>query len=253
MSLILEALKKIESDKSRNPQKTDIGSAILQPGLQTKRRNTVLMSCLFLGAALILIASGAGISYLLSAGGDERRQVQTSPPVSPSDTALTVSPPAAAQRQLSAAEQAVKPPSDKPPEPAKKAADAPAPTAAGEQTAGPEPKAFQAARLEADPPVLQDARPKRNRRLPEKVQRGETSVAPKRTGTVPKKYVPEEDMPPLRISGVIWGEESRLRRALVNGSAVKEGDIVDGVRVERIESDRIRFSKNGKSFNVSIR
>jgi hypothetical protein len=256
MSLILEALKKIESDKSRNLQKTDIGSAILQPELKSKRRNRVMISCLLLGAALFLIATGMGISYYLSAGGEGRKPFQTAQPNLPSEPAMPVSRPATTQqRQLSVVEQTAKPSSDTQPElPKKNAASTSASMAAGERATGPEPEAFKAARSEANSPVLKEARPKREKRkLPEKVQSVETSVAPKRTGTVSKKYVPEEDMPPLRISGVIWSEESRLRRALVNGSAVKEGDIVDGVRIERIESDRVRFSKNGKSFNVSIR
>jgi hypothetical protein len=66
MSLILEALKKIESDKSRKMQKTDIASAILQPDTRENRRKVLLISGLLFTAAVLLFAAGAGISYLLT-------------------------------------------------------------------------------------------------------------------------------------------------------------------------------------------
>src|SRR3974390_3088959 len=68
MSLILEALKKIDSDKSRHLQKTDIAAAILRSDGKAGRSKVLWIAGLSVSTALFLIAAGAGISYFLLAG-----------------------------------------------------------------------------------------------------------------------------------------------------------------------------------------
>ncbi|HEU0264943.1 MAG TPA: hypothetical protein VFR01_04370 [Geobacterales bacterium] len=50
----------------------------------------------------------------------------------------------------------------------------------------------------------------------------------------------------LTVSGIAWQEEHRLRRAVINGLLVKEGETVEGARVLEIRQDRVRFDSNGQ-------
>jgi general secretion pathway protein B len=50
----------------------------------------------------------------------------------------------------------------------------------------------------------------------------------------------------LTVSGIAWQEEHRLRRAVVNGLLVKEGETVEGALVVEIRQDRVRFDSNGQ-------
>jgi hypothetical protein len=224
MSLILEALKKVEKDKSRGLQKQNISSDILQSdrlradcgadrfrtSLRTKRGRALLISCIVFSAAVLLAAAGAGINHLLSAKGN------------PSPAAPAVSKP---ERPAEAAPALVKP-----------------------------------AQPEAAPPAAEVVRPPASREMPrhtekdtEKVRLVKPPAAPAQSRRAPVETSVREEPPPVTIGGIIWSEESSRRRALVNGSTVKEGDTVDGVRVERIDSGRVLFSADGKTFAIPFR
>lgn len=55
----------------------------------------------------------------------------------------------------------------------------------------------------------------------------------------------------IAISGIAWQDERSLRRAVVNGSLVGEGAEVAGARVVEIGESRVRFSRGGRTFDVS--
>lgn len=55
----------------------------------------------------------------------------------------------------------------------------------------------------------------------------------------------------IAISGIAWQDERGLRRAVVNGSLVGEGAEVAGARIIEIKERSVRFSRGGKSFEVS--
>lgn len=54
----------------------------------------------------------------------------------------------------------------------------------------------------------------------------------------------------LLVSGIAWQEERGLRRAVVNGSLVGEGAEILGAKVVEIRENRVRFSREGRSFEV---
>ena len=54
----------------------------------------------------------------------------------------------------------------------------------------------------------------------------------------------------LVVSGIAWQEERGLRRAVVNGSLVGEGAEILGTRIVEIRENRVRFSRNGKSWDI---
>jgi hypothetical protein len=56
----------------------------------------------------------------------------------------------------------------------------------------------------------------------------------------------------LKISGIVWSEERSERRAVINGVFTTEGSVIDGVKVEEIYPTRVRFSHEGRFFEVSV-
>lgn len=57
----------------------------------------------------------------------------------------------------------------------------------------------------------------------------------------------------LTVSGIAWQDDRVDRRAVVNGILAGEGTVVEGgARIVRIFPDRVRFSRAGQTFDVSI-
>lgn len=58
--------------------------------------------------------------------------------------------------------------------------------------------------------------------------------------------------PSIMVQGIAYQEENSERVAVVNGVALGQGAIVDGIRVEEIKKDRVRFSQGNKNFEVLL-
>lgn len=56
----------------------------------------------------------------------------------------------------------------------------------------------------------------------------------------------------ITVSGIAWGDDRKARRAVVNGSLLREGSTVGGARVSEIHKDKVRFSKDGRNFEISM-
>jgi general secretion pathway protein B len=56
----------------------------------------------------------------------------------------------------------------------------------------------------------------------------------------------------IRLSGIAWQEERRARRAVVNGFLMQEGGVVSGARITEISQDRVRFSQSGTTFEIPL-
>lgn len=56
----------------------------------------------------------------------------------------------------------------------------------------------------------------------------------------------------FKVSGIAWQKESASRLAVVNGTAVTQGGVVDGARVEEILPDRVRLTLDNRSFEVLL-
>jgi general secretion pathway protein B len=59
-------------------------------------------------------------------------------------------------------------------------------------------------------------------------------------------------MPVLTLTGIAWQKDSADRVAVVNGISVTEGVVVEGARVEEIFQDRVRFSFEKQTFDVTL-
>jgi len=54
----------------------------------------------------------------------------------------------------------------------------------------------------------------------------------------------------ITISGIAYQDERSMRRAVVNGMLLSEGAEVSGAKILEIKENRIKFLKNGQSFEV---
>jgi general secretion pathway protein B len=59
--------------------------------------------------------------------------------------------------------------------------------------------------------------------------------------------------PSLKLSAIVWYEEPSKRFAMINGVIITEGSVIEGVKVEEIYPNRVRFSHNGRPFEISIK
>jgi len=64
--------------------------------------------------------------------------------------------------------------------------------------------------------------------------------------------VPVKRPPTLRVDGIAYHLGSADSLAVVNGTTVYAGAIVEGAKVEEIGKDRIRFNYEGERFEVPL-
>lgn len=82
------------------------------------------------------------------------------------------------------------------------------------------------------------------------------------TGRVSPPSAPQEtpsertasgkSVPSLTVSGIAWQKDNVNRMAVVNSTPIREEGMVEGAVVKEILPDRVRFSFNGKEFDVSL-
>ncbi|MBI2354174.1 MAG: hypothetical protein HYV06_03940 [Deltaproteobacteria bacterium] len=56
----------------------------------------------------------------------------------------------------------------------------------------------------------------------------------------------------IKVSGIAWQDDRRARRAVVNGFLMHEGGVVAGAAITEILQDRVRFSLAGSVFEVPL-
>jgi general secretion pathway protein B len=73
----------------------------------------------------------------------------------------------------------------------------------------------------------------------------------------PRKPEAQREEPPQRsgsekiaISGIAWQEERSLRRVVINGLLLREGDEVAGAKIVEIRENLVRFEQGGRKFEV---
>jgi hypothetical protein len=63
---------------------------------------------------------------------------------------------------------------------------------------------------------------------------------------------PKPSLPTLHVTGIAGEKDSPVHLAIVNGTSVVEGSMVNGVKVEKILPDRVRFTFENRSFDVPL-
>jgi hypothetical protein len=215
MSSILKALKKLEEEKStRSTDALKIDTEILRGGSPSRfpYRNVTLLAVLF-------FACGSALTYLYvkhPAGN---------------------LPPRAAQHQPAAAEE-------------------PRKTMPAEGDSYPtvlvEPPHSQAKNVQASAPR---AKPLKHSRATAPVVTGQPKPGVAATPITPPAAppaAPVKRIPTLRVDGIAYHFGSADSLAVVNGTTVYAGAIVQGAKVEEIGKDRIRFNYEGERFEVPL-
>jgi general secretion pathway protein B len=246
MSVILDALKKLDREKSiRRGGSPNIAAEILRPDLPRPEKR-------ILPYVIAICLATAAITYLI--------MVEFGPLKKPPSLKPTTIPPPSQQVSVALPEpdliQKSSPPvSVDPPLPSQQALPAPLPR---------EPVRPIQEEIKPVPPKTQipeetkvSAIPLSEKKIDQKVIPEEVRVAPE----VIKKPAEAPPAPPdkpapaqrsLKISGIVWSEEPSNRLAVINGMPIKEGAIIEGVKVVEILSTHVRFFYNNRSFEVSL-
>lgn len=103
--------------------------------------------------------------------------------------------------------------------------------------------------------------PKKSARKQSKAVAPQPRVIPKNmTAVVSPASVPETSQSPspsqkttpvLALTGILFGEEGSF--ALINGKVVAEGAMVDGAKLQKVYSDRVELSFEGKTLILRSR
>jgi len=226
MSSILKALKKLEEEKARQKgAQVDLVQNILRGEQRPGETSAWRLPALVLG---LLLAGGAVGVLAVSWLGHSSLPLDAEPVASPGGTqSLT---------PTEAVSAVALPPSPLP------------------QTVvpGPEPQA-------AERPVAEDTATQVP--VPEKSRLSQVTGTPVADAAPP----PGSDPPPaaelkpapptveaLVVSGIVYQDDPDGRIAVVNDLPVMQGTPVAGAVVEEILSDRVRFSRDGESFEVQL-
>lgn len=73
--------------------------------------------------------------------------------------------------------------------------------------------------------------------------RNETTVQPQ---------IASKTVPLLRVNGIAFQEGVSDSVAVVNGIPVSDGSVIEGVKVEVIQKNRVRFNYNGDTFEIQL-
>ncbi len=260
MSVILDALKKLDREKSGRQNATaNIAAEILAPDLPRSGRRIRL----YVSTVTLAVVAAAAITYavMLKLGAPSeslpRKSVKIPEP----------------SQQIAPAHSASKSPSRSTPEP-------PNPPAQSQQTAPSLISREPANKVQGEgSPVT----PRTQIRVEEKVpvgmkpysetgSQGETrppaisqeekqAVIPEKTVGVPESAGKSTESTPnmastippsFRLSAIVWSEEPSMRFAMINTIKVKEGDLIEGVKVEEIKPTSVLFVHNGQFFEISM-
>jgi general secretion pathway protein B len=58
--------------------------------------------------------------------------------------------------------------------------------------------------------------------------------------------------PSLKLSAIVWYEEPSKRVAMINGMITHEGSVIEGVEVVEIYPNRVRLLQNGRHFEITM-
>lgn len=221
MSSILKALKKLEEEKIAQYEESrrHVSGEILKP--QIERGISAKWLWLLAGVSTVVIL--LLLVALLRKAPTEQLTVKVNPSVKNEMT-----PPSPAQEA----------PLTKPAEGIPKSAT---------PLALPAPEQQLKSQTVLTPPLIHNLPRPAETELP-----GFKAPEPTRAEPAPVKLLPASTEAALTLNGIAWNRDSTDRLAIINGQPAGVGEIVAGAVVVEILQDRARFSRNGKTFELSI-
>lgn len=219
MSYILDALKKIEHEKSKKAGPD--GRISITGDLFHERKKPSGRSGIWKTAAIVVVAvlvTCAGTWFVLRGDGLKSRAVLrpavSAPPVAVTTPVIPAPVPIQAVQAPPAQVISVPPASS--------------PSMGGKQ------------------PEAAAASPRESRRLKKALR--ERIPAPVQKQAVPTVPPPAD----IKLSGIAWQDEHAGRRAVINGFLLKEGAVVSGAKITDIQADRVRFSSAAGVFEIRL-
>jgi len=228
MSSILKALKRLEQEKAtRKPEYIKIDAEILKSGSSRK-----LSSAALIIAACAVFASGGIAAYLFlkreappaSAVKPQAPMPTTAGTAGSAGSAVTAAPPAS--ESVSSANR-----------------NAPPTTTLNPRSERP---------VSSSQPVI----PRQQSRV-EKAAEAVPSLTPTTQVSEQKPAAVAPVVPPakqtlLKLDGIAFQDGGSDNLAVINGTTVSKGSVIEGARVEEIQKDRVKFSRGGEKFEIIL-
>lgn len=217
MSSILKALKKVENDqKIGKPNLLGIDARILQEGSSTRFSRAAIT---LIAVALFVCGSGAMYFYLKH-GAINAVAPQRPSPLPASTNKIPAFAIIPSESKNSSAETASPALSTKP--------------------------------LNAPSPSRTPNDPVKPSRSPQPEKQPEITPTPESRPTPQPSPPVAVTTPKLTVNGIAFQEGSSDNMAIINGVTVSSGTVIEGVRVEDILKDRVRFSQGGEKFEIIL-
>jgi hypothetical protein len=246
MSIILDALKKLDRERSDRPDgPPNIGTEILRPDPPFRGKRTPL----YFATILLTAVAATAITYAVVVWFGFPSK--SGPPTS-------MSSPAPKQPVKPASPEAISPPKSGPP--------ASVNSSAPSQQVIPDPPSHEPARasgeeIRPESSKIQNPPENKDPATPLGEKKGGQNVIPEKADAVPGNKgkgvepIPSGSAmspPPLRITAIGWDEDPSKRFAFVNGMMAHEGDIIEEAKIVEIYPKRIRFLHNGQYFEIRM-
>lgn len=252
MSVILDVLRKLDRDKSsRRSAAANIALDILKPDPPRSEKRTPLYFALIGPTAL----ATAAITYALTGYGLLTKSPSPQPKNPPAASqAITPAP-----QDSGSPSKSSLPPAKRPPGLSRKMAPAPLPPAPSSDTRG------DISRVPPEIPTPADDKTAaishgdkeaKKSALPEKADTPPNSEELIKNTPAPPQRPPDKSAmapPSMKISAIIWYADPSKRFAMINDKITYEGSVIEAAKVEEIYPDRVRFSHNGRPFEISVK
>jgi len=237
MSLILDALRKLDREKSfRRNGTVSIAAEILRPYLPPPRKSMWL----YFTAIFLTAAATAAIMYAVIS--------RTPPPaaINPVAPNLQVTPaPPSREPVRDARDVIIRDPGKmqaaietKSPVQTKKPAEIKKPTESKKQPVEVKIPPLSPGDEKITPEVISKEAP-----IVPGDMRKPAEQTPRKSAVTPAS---------LRLSGIVWSEEPSKRLAVINGMVTTEGYVFEGVKVVEIHADHVLLLLNDQPFELSL-
>ena len=237
MSLILDALRKLDREKSSRRNGTiNIAAEILRPYLPPPRKR----AWIYFTAVFLTAVATAAITYAVIS--------KTPPPaaINPAASSLQVTPaPLSHETVREARDEIIRDPAkmqapieSKRPVEAKKPVEIKKPTEGEKQPVEVKIPALSPSEEKMSPEVISKEAP-----VVPGDMRKPSEQTPRRSAVTPAS---------LRLSGIVWSEEPSKRLAVINGMVTTEGYVFEGVKVVEIHPDHVLLLLNDQPFELSL-
>jgi general secretion pathway protein B len=247
MSYILDALKKLEHEKTKKARGNGMSSITgeLFSTEQQRSDGRGAGKAVLITVCAVLVTFGT-TWYFLKPAKQSHKAASTAPVPAPTvATSPPMQPPAVSahvqQPQAETVSQAAAPVVNPAPQPPQKATPRTPTSVAAPTVSVPKQKAVAVKQTvpthNAEEAAALITVQELNKRM--KGQKGATAPT----------IAPPAD---IKLSGIAWQDDHRARRAVINGFLMQEGGTISGARITEIQQDRVRFSQSGSVFEISL-